>query len=163
MRIHHFRWRKKQGKNHDFDMAYKLTGKKSKAGFILHYENGLMTRFELIQAQNWTEPQRKFICVSILPLIISDEAFLKSKDIQEYFKVDELPENLTFQDFWDLFGNKVGKKAKAEQLWKLLPEAEKREAIIGIKRYKNWLIQNPNVQMLYPETFLSQKRWENEY
>lgn len=143
--------------------SYKVTGKKAKMSFILYYKDKLMTRFEIIAPELWSEHQRKYICINILPLVISDEDFLKSSDIQEIFKVEVIPDSLTFQDFWDLFGNKVGKKVKAEQLWKLLPEAEKREAIIGIKRYKNWLIQNPNVQMLYPETFLSQKRWENEY
>lgn len=79
------------------------------------------------------------------------------------FTVDLLPADTSFEAFWNAYGNKVGKKERTQQLWKLMSEDKRLLAMAGIKKYKNWLILNTAVQMLYPETYLSQKRWENEF
>ena len=96
-----------------------------------------------------------------LPLV---EANLKH--FAQAFKnttVSECVTDTSFKAFWDKFGNKVGNKIRAEKIHKLLSTDEKLQVILSIKRYHNWLIQNPNVQQLYPETYLSQRRWENKY
>ena len=94
----------------------------------------------------------------------------KIDDIERYaanskgkIRLLQLPLDTSFETFWTQYANKVGKKERTTQLWKLLSDEDKSRALAGIKRYKNWLLQNPSVQMLYPETYISQKRWENEY
>ena len=77
--------------------------------------------------------------------------------------ISETVIDTSFNAFWDRFNNKVGNKIRAEKIHKLLSTDEKLQVILSIKRYHNWLIQNPNVQQLYPETYLSQRRWENKY
>lgn len=69
----------------------------------------------------------------------------------------------SFKAFWEKFRNKVGNKPRAENLYKFLTPEEKLQVMSSIKKYHNWLVQNPNVQQLYPETYLSQRRWENQF
>jgi len=67
---------------------------------------------------------------------------------------------VTFEDFYNEFGNKVG-KLKAETAWKRLTHADQVKAYLYIGRYKSWLKMNPGVAQLHPVTFLNQKRWED--
>lgn len=69
----------------------------------------------------------------------------------------------TFEAFWDMYNHKVGKKDRAKKLWDSLGEFEQDRAMMGVIRYKRYLAQNPHIAQCYPETYLSQKRWENEY
>lgn len=77
--------------------------------------------------------------------------------------ISESITDTSFKAFWEKFRNKVGNKPRAEKLYKLLSPEEKLQVIMSIKKYHNWLIQNPNVQQLYPETYLAQRRWENQF
>jgi hypothetical protein len=74
-----------------------------------------------------------------------------------------VPEDLSFQRFWETYGHKVGKKARVEKLWNALSEGDKIKCLAAIPRYKAWLAQRPNMEMLYPETFISQRRFENTF
>jgi hypothetical protein len=78
-------------------------------------------------------------------------------------EVKEIPADLTFSAFWEKYAYKVGKKARAEKLWSQLTETEKGAAMLCVPRYEMWLLQHQGIQKLYPETFLAQRRWENEY
>ncbi|RKR83209.1 hypothetical protein BDD43_3411 [Mucilaginibacter gracilis] len=69
---------------------------------------------------------------------------------------------VTFKEFYDAYGYKVGNKGRAEKLFNALTHAERYLAMEGIARYKAWLAAHPRTDMLYPETYLSQRRWENE-
>ena len=80
-------------------------------------------------------------------------------------KVQIIPilEDLSFDAFWKAYAYKIGKKARAEKLWELMSEGERTEALKAIPRYKRWLASRQTVEQLYPETYLSQRRWENEF
>ncbi len=100
----------------------------------------------------------------IYPKLPLAEANLKQ--FAQAFKnttVSECIADTSFKAFWDKFGNKVGNKIRADKLYKLLSDEEKLQVMSSIKKYHNWLVQNPNVQQLYPETYLAQRRWENQY
>ena len=77
-------------------------------------------------------------------------------------KVTQVVANIGFTDFWDSYGYKMGKKDKAMELWKNLNESDRSNCLLKIPRYKRWLASR-QVEMLYPQTFLSQRRWENEF
>jgi hypothetical protein len=66
-----------------------------------------------------------------------------------------------FDNFWDAYAYKVGHNKRAKRLWGLLSESERRAAITGIRRYNSYLAQHPTIEKAYPETYLSQKRWES--
>lgn len=83
--------------------------------------------------------------------------FKKSK----HFNIELLEQNLSFKSFWDAYNYKVGNKRRTEKIWNALTDVDKAKAINYIKRYDNWLLQG-NIQKLYPETYLYQKRYDNE-
>lgn len=70
--------------------------------------------------------------------------------------------DLSFERFWSAYGNKVGRKDRAKKLWSLLSDTERNQVLLAIPRYKYWLSSRP-IEMVYPETFLSQRRWENDF
>lgn len=68
---------------------------------------------------------------------------------------------MEFSLFWEAYGYKVGKKARAEKIWNTLNDADRVKAIEYIKPYDRWLSTKNNLEKVYPETYLSQNRWEN--
>lgn len=79
------------------------------------------------------------------------------------FVVAEIPDDLEFETFWNTYDYKVGKKERARKLWAALWDAERVKVLKAIPQYKNWLAQKNGIETLFPETFLSQRRWENHY
>jgi hypothetical protein len=79
------------------------------------------------------------------------------------FRYAEIAEDASFKAFWELFAYKVGNKSKVERLWNAMSEAEKSQALLKIPKYKYSLAQSNNREQAYPETWLNQRRWENEH
>lgn len=69
---------------------------------------------------------------------------------------------ITFKDFWDAYGNKVGNKVRAEKIWKTLTDTEHLMIMEHLPKYDRYLSVRPRMEKLYPETYLNQRRWENE-
>lgn len=69
---------------------------------------------------------------------------------------------LEFVDFWEHYKLKDGDKTRASRLWAKLEEHERVLAIEYLKTYDKILTNNPGMQKLLPETYLHQRRWENE-
>lgn len=90
------------------------------------------------------------------------EVSLKDQ-LYKNFKISPLPEDISFDAFWITYGYKVGNKSRAEKLYKLLNDQERTQVMISIKSYNNYLASHPNQDKCYPETYLSQRRWENSY
>lgn len=78
-------------------------------------------------------------------------------------KVTEIAPDLSFTAFWDAFDYKMGNKSRAEAAWHKMGTEDRNACILSIKRYKTWKKLNPSIGHIYAETFLSQRRWENEY
>lgn len=67
---------------------------------------------------------------------------------------------ISFSEFWDLYDKKVGNRAACEKKWKKLKTEEQQQIIKMLPTYK---IKTPDIQFRpFPETFLNQRRWENE-
>lgn len=75
----------------------------------------------------------------------------------------EVPEDLSFNRFWETYNYKIGNKKRAEQLWKALTDEEKIQVLLAIPKYDRWLKTKNGIEKLYPETFLNQRRFENQY
>lgn len=75
----------------------------------------------------------------------------------------EVPADLSFAAFWNLYAYKVGNKARCEKLWKLLDSTDRIACLASLLRYKRYMLAHPNQELAYPETYLNQRRWENEY
>ncbi len=79
------------------------------------------------------------------------------------FTFSKIAEDLSFDAFWNQYAYKVGNKTRARKLWEKLKEQEKSAVMKSIGRYENFLRNHPGMGKAYPETFLNQKRWENEF
>lgn len=102
------------------------------------------------------DPQRAAILTKC-PLNESEMEWWKKNT---WIEVTVLEGPAEFSDFWDKYAYKVGNMKRARKLWGLLAEDERRAAITGIRRYNSYLAQHPSIEKAYPETYLSQKRWE---
>lgn len=76
--------------------------------------------------------------------------------------VKEVPEDLSFNRFWDAFSHKVGNKAKIEKQWNAMPDIDKIAALAAVPRYLRYLTVTSYAQAM-ASTWLEQRRWENEY
>jgi hypothetical protein len=95
---------------------------------------------------------------------------VESEDIETFrhffgnkVSVSEVPQDTSFNTFWEAYAYKVGKKEKVIQLWQALSEPDRLACLKAIPKYNRWLAQKANIEKLYPQTFLSQRRWENEF
>ncbi len=77
-------------------------------------------------------------------------------EVKDITKID-----LSFAKFWDVYGVKRGNIARTQKLWGKLSDHEKILAIGFIRKLKI-VYDREGKQMPYPETYLSQRRWENE-
>lgn len=78
------------------------------------------------------------------------------------FTVDVVIETITFSDFWETYGKKIGKQ-QAEKQWSKLTIAERGKAIRSTPRYKLYCSQSvPPRIMKDPERYLSQKVFNDE-
>ena len=82
------------------------------------------------------------------------------EEIRKTFKVVKEVEEITFDDFYEAFGNKVG-RLKAETVWNRMPKFDQVKAYMYITRYKTWLKTNSGVAQLHPTSYLNAKRWED--
>jgi hypothetical protein len=74
--------------------------------------------------------------------------------------IDENEEKIHFDFFWNLYNKKVGDKSKCQKKWDLLSENEK---LIILDSLPDFLSQYSDKQYQpYPETYLNQKRWNDE-
>jgi hypothetical protein len=69
--------------------------------------------------------------------------------------------DLSFEKFWEVYGNKVGNKKGCEKKWNALEAHDRLLAIGVIPRMQRYYIEKRIDNMPYPETFLNQRRWEN--
>lgn len=68
----------------------------------------------------------------------------------------------TFERFWNAYGYKVGNKARVQKKWEKLPEGERVLAMAAIPRYRRFA-EGKKIELAYPETYIDQRRWENEF
>lgn len=91
------------------------------------------------------------------------------EEFMEYFetmtrgKITRMEQDLSFGAFWSAYGYKVGNKARVQKLWEKLSDAERAQAIRSIPLYDRFLLMKQNQDKLYPETYLRQRRFENNY
>ncbi len=114
----------------------------------------------LVESKLNFNPVKSFYDLLVPPFpfyLVDIELFKQHKD----YRVQPLKQDLTFKSFWDTFAHKHGNKQRAERIWKLLNEVQKAKAISYIPTYKAMLITS-NKDHLYPETYLHQKRFDND-
>jgi hypothetical protein len=92
---------------------------------------------------------------------------LNSSQLQEWakapgVKIVEVPLDLSFAEFWNKYAYKVGDKKRCEKIWDKLDDANKTKAIVAIQKYRRFC-EVHNIPMVYPERYLSQERYSNDF
>jgi hypothetical protein len=129
------------------------------AAVLAAYENGVLKSLEVV-TPGLTKTQVGWL-KNTVP---ADEQELPAlTNTYNFISIEKAPTDLSFNAFWELYAYKVGKKDRAIRLWQGLNEAERVKCLRSIPRYKMWLAQKQSIEMLYPETYLAQKRYENEF
>lgn len=87
------------------------------------------------------------------------------KDEAEIFEAEQM-EEYPFADFYSIFPMHRDKTI-AEKYWSKMPNETRKIAFEGAKKYAAYIEyrkqHEENVKVMYPSTYLNQKRWEDEY
>jgi hypothetical protein len=67
---------------------------------------------------------------------------------------------ISFDQFWDLYDKKIGKK-KSKKKWKALSETDQKKVMEFIPKYKSY--QPDSEYRKNPLTFFNNRSWEDEY
>lgn len=70
--------------------------------------------------------------------------------------------DLSFARFWNQYGYKVGNKGTVEKKWNALTAEDRMLALQGIGRQRRHS-ESHRTDMPYPQTYIDQRRWENEF
>ncbi|MBV6442724.1 MAG: hypothetical protein EPGJADBJ_04446 [Saprospiraceae bacterium] len=76
--------------------------------------------------------------------------------------IEPVPTDLSFNAFWEQYGNKQNKD-RAYKFWTALPDADRIAALRAIRRYNQYLAQKPGIEKKYPDTWLKNRCWTDEY
>lgn len=91
-----------------------------------------------------------------LPIL---ESGLNELTTKSTIKIIKEVEEVTFEDFYEAFGNKEGRQ-KAQHVWDRMPKNDQVKAYMYIGRY-NTKLKVAGTAKAYPATYLNQKRWED--
>jgi hypothetical protein len=81
---------------------------------------------------------------------------------QSRAKVTAIETELSFDDFWELYDYKVGNKKRAKESWDKLDDATRALVMAKVKEY-NYYMAHVSHAKVFPERFLAQRRWENDF
>ena len=76
--------------------------------------------------------------------------------------ITEVPMLLTFDAFWKAYNYKVGSKIKTASLWNKLSEEKRTLALAKIEKYRQWT-KGKGIDMVYPERYIKDERFENDF
>lgn len=79
-----------------------------------------------------------------------------------YIVKDVTAIDVSFERFWNLYGKKVGNKGGVEKRWSKLEWEEKVMALGCVPRMRQYY-ERKGLDLPYPETYVNQRRWENEF
>lgn len=78
----------------------------------------------------------------------------------------EVPEDLSFDTFWENWCGKQANKERAKLLWDKMPKKNKVRCLWSLKAYKRYIERNAHwYNSMYPDSYLSARKpaWLNDY
>jgi hypothetical protein len=136
---------------------YMLTSPNYPDGIICGFNGDSVIIFFQIEGN----PSSDLIIALLQKLPLTEQAFLDLRK-RTGIKIEIVPTDLSFECFWSEYGYKFGKKDRVKKIWESMNDNDKVKALAAIKPYKTWLLRK-NIDMVYPETYLSQRRFENDF
>jgi hypothetical protein len=137
---------------------YIVTSTQFMGELVFGYHNDQLVYMDISQAAD-NSTLVKYI-YDRLPIQINGLHYMVRQS--KTFKVIEVPEDISFDNFWNKYAYKVGNKTKCQKLFNALPDEKKALAISKILAYRKY-VENTGIAMVYPERYLSQERYENEF
>ncbi|MGC1471522.1 MAG: hypothetical protein WA775_02925 [Psychroserpens sp.] len=125
--------------NGDFSSFNLLEGNLSEKQKTWLFRQGNFPSSEILMKEEWIVKQRKHLEITVGDF------------------------DLSFDNFWMIYDNKVGKKKMARNIWERMSKSERIKVFINIPKYKAYLKQYPNQQMLYPTSYLNQEAYTNDW
>lgn len=130
-----------------------MTSNKLAGNFLFTYnEQGLLSAFEL--EGEIEEKQLRWI-LPRLPLYID---MLDDWKKHPGIRIIERKKEISFDDFYDKYANKIGKKA-AIKAWGKLSQSEQIKAYYYIQKYNQKLA--PGIARMYPASYLNAEPWND--
>lgn len=137
---------------------YLVEFKGTPASAILHYNpDGCLVYYE--HEGEWSKKAFIFF-FERFPFMLEHLEALKA-NTKFKIKVEEIPEDLSFERFWEEYANKKGKKSRVENVWNRMIDQDRIMALKYIKTYDSHLAMNKGIVKKYPETFLNAEEWNN--
>ncbi|MBS4064199.1 MAG: hypothetical protein KGZ74_06540 [Chitinophagaceae bacterium] len=137
-------------------IKYTLTSPKFTGKLVFGYTNGLLTHFEC--AAQMKEEGYKWILENF-PLVPST---LKKMADAIPGKMEVVPEDLSFDAFWNAYGKKANRH-RCEPLWNKLSDADRIECLSSIKPYDSYLKRVNYRAKLDPENYLKKEAFRNNW
>ncbi len=76
--------------------------------------------------------------------------------------IEEVPQSLDFDTFWEAYGHKV-KRKRCEPLWKKMSEAERMQCMKSIPVYIRYLGRSGYRGKKDPDGYLRDRMWETDW
>lgn len=142
-----------------------LIGREEKRTIRLSYRNGKLAGFLIPESEDFTDTHLVWLLNWLRSQVFENQLYDNAHDATNMvkFTVREVEQDLSFENFWNTYGYKVGNIPRTRKLWNALSDDEKIACFVGIRQYKYWLSLNSNTDHMFASTFLQQRRWENEY
>ncbi len=135
-----------------------MTFPKSEASALLEYDDaGFLLKYELTPG-TFQPAQFEFMFARFPSKFSLLEKWIESKFPN--VSISLVQEDLSFENFYNLYANKVSKKATAEKIWSKMPDTEKAKAIKYIQWYDQRLRMS-GINKKYPESYLNAQEWNN--
>ena len=141
--------------------TYTITGNNTKIVWEFKYRlNGLLYQFKLLEG---TLDQKQIHWLFVKGKFPYKEDQVKGWVAIKNFNIEVGEPDLSFDNFWNVYANKYGKRKMAENTWNRLSKADKIKVFINIPKYKNYLKYYPSQQTMYPTTYLNQEAYKNDW
>ncbi len=127
----------------------------------LGYQEGLLASIT-VENPHLLSREQLIWCFAEMPK--DEKSVMERWGNSQKIRVTKIPEDLRFDVFWEKYGYKIGGKTRVIKEWQALKDAEKAACLVAIPKYDRWLkMKDGRIEKLYPQTFLSQRRWENDF
>ena len=79
-----------------------------------------------------------------------------------FFNIEKGEDDLSFDRFWEEYNYKVSKK-KAEKLYAKISRANRVKIFLHLPKYEAYLKARKGIEKAYPDTYLRNEKWNDEY
>lgn len=138
-------------------MKYELTSPKIDGSLLFDFDDdtGVLVQFNL--NANLSDGQQMWFA-SNWP--INTKVFDAWRDAGVKFKIEEIVENPTFEQFYSQYPKREQRK-DAEKAWDKLKDDERRAAVKHLKKYQYTLKTESWRSPLLPASYLNKKMWND--